>query len=610
MSKTKSLKLLIVVASIITFLPLIVSDFSAYSQNGAAINITGAAADPSAMLDVSSDNAGILIPRMTEYQKGMISQPATGLMIYQTDGVQGFWYFNGTSWSQSVGVAGSTGATGPDGAVGATGSTGLLSPGASAGNTPYWDGTQWVVNSSNIFNNGGSVGIGTSNPHSSASFEISSTTGGALIPRMITAERNAIQNPAQGLQIYNITTRCFEYYEYGIWQQWHCATCSVPGNPDPISGQHNVCQGDSDIIYDVAALTNATSYFWYYSGSGATINGTSNSVTIDFAANATSGYLTVQGKNHCGDGILSSNYSITVNSPPSSPSAGTHTPFDIQIIWNWNTVSGATGYKYNTVNDYSTANDNGSSTSYVQTGLTCNTLHTLYVWAYASCGNSSTTILNQTTSACFACGTNVTFTYNGASVTYGSVNGGYNSGQYCWLDRNHGATIVATAYNHAAGYGDLFQWGRLDDGHQIRTSGTTSILSNNNTPGHSNFIITSASPNDWRSPQENSLWQGASGINNPCPVGWRLPTETEFNNELSSWSENNRNGAISSPTRFTAAGFRFYNGTTFYYVGTEGRYWSSTVSSTSARYLRLNSTEAITGNYHRANGFSVRCIWD
>jgi len=55
---------------------------------------------------------------------------------------------------------------GPAGVAGATGATGLLSSGAAAGNTPYWDGSNWVTNSSNLFNNGGHVGIGTNAPAS------------------------------------------------------------------------------------------------------------------------------------------------------------------------------------------------------------------------------------------------------------------------------------------------------------------------------------------------------------------------------------------------------------------------------------------------------------
>jgi len=63
-----------------------------------------------------------------------------------------------------TGQTGPAGATGPTGATGAQGATGLLTSGSAAGNTPYWNGSSWVVNSSNIFNNGSNVGIGTTAP--------------------------------------------------------------------------------------------------------------------------------------------------------------------------------------------------------------------------------------------------------------------------------------------------------------------------------------------------------------------------------------------------------------------------------------------------------------
>ena len=79
----------------------------------------------------------------------------------------------------------------------------------------------------------------------------------------------------------------------------------------------------------------------------------------------------------------------------------------------------------------------------------------------------------------------MTFTYTGSSETYGTVISADNK---CWLDRNLGATQVATSSTDAASYGDLFQWGRLDDSHQVRTSPTTTTLSNSDIPGHGNFI--------------------------------------------------------------------------------------------------------------------------
>jgi hypothetical protein len=62
------------------------------------------------------------------------------------------------------GAQGPQGIQGPVGATGATGPSGLLSSGAAAGNTPYWNGTSWITNNSNVFNNGANVGIGTTTP--------------------------------------------------------------------------------------------------------------------------------------------------------------------------------------------------------------------------------------------------------------------------------------------------------------------------------------------------------------------------------------------------------------------------------------------------------------
>ena len=56
--------------------------------------------DASAALDITSTTKGLLIPRMIETQRDAISSPATGLMIYQTDGTVGFYYYNGSSWGE------------------------------------------------------------------------------------------------------------------------------------------------------------------------------------------------------------------------------------------------------------------------------------------------------------------------------------------------------------------------------------------------------------------------------------------------------------------------------------------------------------------------------
>jgi uncharacterized protein (TIGR02145 family) len=176
------------------------------------------------------------------------------------------------------------------------------------------------------------------------------------------------------------------------------------------------------------------------------------------------------------------------------------------------------------------------------------------------------------------------------------------------MDRNLGATQVATSSTDANSYGDLYQWGRRADGHQCRTSPTTATLSSIDQPAHGNFILAPSAPYDWRSPQNTNLWQGVNGVNNPCPSGYRVPTETEINAERLSWSVNTSVGAFASPLKWTMAGARYCNDGTLLNVGSLGRYWSSTVSGTDSRYLYFNSSGATMSVDVRALGYTVRCI--
>ncbi len=106
---------------------------------------------------------------------------------------------------------------------------------------------------------------------------------------------------------------------------------------------------------------------------------------------------------------------------PNSPATGTHVSSQTQIIWNWTSVSGATGYKWNTTNNYATATDMGTATTKTETGLTCNTAYTRYVWAYNACGPSTVQSLASYTTACpaFVCGQVMTDARD--SKTYNTV---------------------------------------------------------------------------------------------------------------------------------------------------------------------------------------------
>lgn len=74
----------------------------------AQVGINTTSPDASSMLDIQSNNKGLLIPRMTAAEKIAIATPANGLLIYQTDGLTGFWYYNGTLWA-NIGTSAPTG---------------------------------------------------------------------------------------------------------------------------------------------------------------------------------------------------------------------------------------------------------------------------------------------------------------------------------------------------------------------------------------------------------------------------------------------------------------------------------------------------------------------
>ncbi len=184
-----------------------------------------------------------------------------------------------------------------------------------------------------------------------------------------------------------------------------------------------------------------------------------------------------------------------------------------------------------------------------------------------------------------------------------------------WMDRNLGASQVATSSTDANAYGDLYQWGRAADGHESRTSATTSTNATSAVPNDGNawdgfFITVGSSPYDWLTPQDDNLWQGVSGTNNPCPSGYRLPTEAEWEAERTSWSSNNAAGAFASPLKLPVAGVRGSSGGSLNGVGSYGGYWSSTVDGTNSRRLSFISSAALMSSNGRAGGLSVRCLKD
>jgi hypothetical protein len=181
-----------------------------------------------------------------------------------------------------------------------------------------------------------------------------------------------------------------------------------------------------------------------------------------------------------------------------------------------------------------------------------------------------------------------------------------------WMDRNLGARRVASEVSDSFAWGDLYQWGRGPDGHQCTNAivdTTASAISSLDQPGHGKFIGSNIfTLNHWRDPLNPNLWQGVNGINNPCPQGYRIPSETEWDEERKSWISNDSTGALSSPLKLRSYIVRNYDGIISRYSVYFTRYYSSSYDKV-ITITDLKNTK-ITPNGRTNLGREVRCIKD
>ncbi|WP_345236788.1 hypothetical protein [Hymenobacter saemangeumensis] len=77
----------------------------------AQVGVGTASPAPSAAVDIVSTARGLLIPRMTQAQRVAIASPATGLLVFQIDINQGFFFFDGTAWNKLAVVGSSNSST-------------------------------------------------------------------------------------------------------------------------------------------------------------------------------------------------------------------------------------------------------------------------------------------------------------------------------------------------------------------------------------------------------------------------------------------------------------------------------------------------------------------
>ena len=424
--------------------------------------------------------------------------------------------------------------------------------------------------SSSIFSQ---VGIGTTNPHASAELDVTSTSKGFLPPRMTTTERGLISSPATGLLIFNTTTSIIE------------VNVGTPGAPNwQATSGGSLPAGTSGQTLRHNGTTWVANSTVFNDGTNVGVGTASPLSNLDIQGSMGLKFTTITAAttlNQTHNVVLCNSGPYTVNLPAATSNAGK--TYYIKNI--------------DAQGDIITIDGNASETIDGKTTYFLNVSnHALRI----ICDGSNWHVLEETYKISGQLGgTNCDgslFTWNDVSnPTTGKT----------WMDRNLGARSVASSSTDANSYGDSYQWGRLKDGHQCRTSSTTTTRSSTDVPGNATFIIFFG---DWRSTQNDNLWQGVSGVNNPCPSGYRLPTETELTAERDSWTGGmNAAGALASALKLPAAGIRMHNTSSYYATGSRGWYWTSTVSGTNSLYLDFEG-HAVFSADARGLACSIRCI--
>ena len=182
-----------------------------------------------------------------------------------------------------------------------------------------------------------------------------------------------------------------------------------------------------------------------------------------------------------------------------------------------------------------------------------------------------------------------------------------------WLDRNLGATDACKSHDDKNCFGDYFQWGRYSDGHEkskdekISNNVINTLRANHNLP-----ILNFNQSGNWTFADTTNAWKGMESINNPCPIGFRIPTSNEIRSEK-------LNDPFLSFLKIPASGFKIIDdrSNTVEFLENVYNFWSSDICEKEDNYstllpciYTLNKNLEIIHSGYPTDLIPVRCIKD
>ena len=234
------------------------------------------------------------------------------------------------------------------------------------------------------------VGENPNNINPSAVLEAESTSKGFLPPRMTTAQRDAIQNPALGLQIFNLTTNCLEIYIAPNWQNVFCGCSSAPANLSYTNnGPITYCL--NTVISPNSATTQASTPSSFTVSpslpAGLQLNNVNGQITGTPTVITSAADYTITASNACGSTTRVLNIGvITIPSTPSTISGPSAPTMNSSVNYSITAVSGATSYTWTVPIGWTINSGQGTTSIAVTAGTNAGNIT---VTAINTCGISS-----------------------------------------------------------------------------------------------------------------------------------------------------------------------------------------------------------------------------